>query len=315
MLTLLWGPAADGALARVRAELEALGAPYRLLDQADVLDTHVSLAPAGGLRWPGGEVDLADVAAVYVRCHDTRRVPRVAAAGPGSAEWAHATAVEDTLMCWLELTGAYVVNPPSAMAGNGSKPWQLGRIEAAGFAVPETLVTTAPDAAARFWARHGEVVYKSVSGVRSRVARLRAEDAARLADVAACPTQFQRHVPGTDVRVHVVGRQVFATEVACDADDYRYAHEQGHDTPALAPVVLPREVEARCRRLATVLHLPVAGIDLRRTPGGEWFCFEANPSPAFTYYERATGQPIARAIASLLAAAGPVRRWLTSAST
>jgi hypothetical protein len=298
----------------VRAELDALGAPYRLLDQADVLDTHVSLGPAGGLRWPGGEIDLADVAAVYVRCHDSRRVPQVAAAGPGSAPWVHATAVEDTLMCWLELTGAYVVNLPSAMAGNGSKPWQLRRAAAAGFAVPETLVTTAPDAAVRFWARHGEVVYKSVSGVRSRVARLRPADAARLADVRACPTQFQRYVPGTDVRVHAVGSQLFGTEIVCEADDYRYAAEQGHDPPELAPVMLPHDVGACCHRLAAMLHLPVAGIDLRRTPDGDWYCFEANPSPAFTYYEHATGQPIARAIACLLAAGGPVRRHARSSA-
>ena len=48
------------------------------------------------------------------------------------------------------------------------------------------------------------------------------------------------------------------------------------------------------------MQLHVAGIDLRRTPDGEWFCFEVNPSPAFLYYETATGLPIAAAIAQLL---------------
>jgi glutathione synthase/RimK-type ligase-like ATP-grasp enzyme len=54
------------------------------------------------------------------------------------------------------------------------------------------------------------------------------------------------------------------------------------------------------------MRLPVAGIDLRRTPEGEWYCFEVNPSPAFTYYESRTGQPIGRAIAKLLAAGSNV---------
>ena len=45
----------------------------------------------------------------------------------------------------------------------------------------------------------------------------------------------------------------------------------------------------------------LAGIDLRLTDDGRWFCFEVNPSPGFTYYEQATGQPIARSIARLLA--------------
>jgi hypothetical protein len=48
------------------------------------------------------------------------------------------------------------------------------------------------------------------------------------------------------------------------------------------------------------MNLSIAGIDLRRTPAGEWFCFEVNPSPAFSYYEQVTGQPIGQALALLL---------------
>jgi glutathione synthase/RimK-type ligase-like ATP-grasp enzyme len=55
--------------------------------------------------------------------------------------------------------------------------------------------------------------------------------------------------------------------------------------------------------MAAGMGLNVAGIDLRCTPGGAWVCFEVNPSPAFVYYEKATGQPIAAAIAALLARA------------
>jgi hypothetical protein len=311
MLTLLWGLPADAPLARVGEELAGLGAPLWLLDQRDVLDTQVELdtgeVPSGFVSVGDRRIDLADVTAAYVRPHDSGRLPRVAAAGPGSRARRHAAAVDEAIGCWLELTHALVVNRLSAMAGNGSKPWQLQRIEAAGFAVPETLVTTDPQAAQAFWEHHGEVIYKSVSGIRSRVARLRPEDAGRLGDVATCPVQLQRHVPGTDVRVHVVGGQVLATEVASDADDYRYARQQGRRSPSLAPLTLPPEVEDRCRRLAADLRLAVAGIDLRVTPAGDWYCFEVNPSPAFSYYEHATGQPIARAIAGLLVAAGIVR--------
>jgi hypothetical protein len=44
----------------------------------------------------------------------------------------------------------------------------------------------------------------------------------------------------------------------------------------------------------------IAGIDLR-CEDDAWYCFEANPSPSFTYYEQRTGQPIAAAVAELLA--------------
>jgi D-alanine-D-alanine ligase-like ATP-grasp enzyme len=50
------------------------------------------------------------------------------------------------------------------------------------------------------------------------------------------------------------------------------------------------------------MKLIVAGIDLRHTPAGKWYCFEVNPSPGFTYYQAATHQPIDEAIAQLLVA-------------
>ena len=55
-------------------------------------------------------------------------------------------------------------------------------------------------------------------------------------------------------------------------------------------------------RLAEGLGLAFAGIDLKITPDNRVYCFEVNPSPAFSYYEANTGQPIARAVAEYLAA-------------
>jgi hypothetical protein len=42
-------------------------------------------------------------------------------------------------------------------------------------------------------------------------------------------------------------------------------------------------------------------MDLRRTPDGGFVCFEVNPSPAYSFYQDRTGQPIATAIARYLA--------------
>ena len=53
---------------------------------------------------------------------------------------------------------------------------------------------------------------------------------------------------------------------------------------------------------------PSRGRDrLKLTPDQQVYCFEVNPSPAFSYYEAHTGQPIAQAIARYLAAAARVR--------
>jgi glutathione synthase/RimK-type ligase-like ATP-grasp enzyme len=175
-------------------------------------------------------------------------------------------------------------------------------IHAAGFQVPETLITTNPDAVRDFYRNHEAVIYKSISGIRSIVSRLTPQHLARLNDVQWCPSQFQEYVPGSDFRVHVVGSKVFAARVSSTADDYRYASRQGA-TLSIEACELSDDVGARCVTLARSLQLNVAGADLRRTPEGEWYCFEVNPSPGFSFYQDATKQPIARSIAELLAAA------------
>ena len=302
MLVLLWGLETERPMSAVREELARLGAPGAMVDQRRVFDTRVRLRVGrdlDGAVWTGeGWTDLSEVTAVYLRPYDSRQVPAVAREGPASPAWRHASAVDHVLAAWSELTPALVVNRLGAMASNNSKPYQQEQLRKLGFAVPETLITTDPEAAREFWEQHEDVIFKSIGATRSIVSRMTPAHAERLSDVGFCPTQFQRYISGTDHRVHVVGEEVFACEVLSSADDYRYP---GQHTVDLRACRIPRDVEDRCRFAASALGLHVAGIDLRRTPEGEWYCFEANPSPAFTFYENRTGQPIARAIASILA--------------
>jgi RimK-like ATP-grasp domain len=308
MLILLWGVASEEPLAAVRAELDRVGAPTQLIDQREVLETEVDLdiaeAVSGEVRIRDQRLDLGAVTACYLRPYDVHHLPDVSAAGPDSASWRHADAVGQSLSCWSEVTPGLVVNRLQAMASNSSKPYQLDLIRRFGFEIPQTLVTTSPDEALAFWQLHQDVIYKSVSGVRSRVSRLKSEHLDRLNDVSSCPTQFQEYIAGTDHRVHVVGEEVFACEIRADADDYRYAA----DDVEIRATRLSQEIEGRCIRLAKALELPVAGIDLRRTSNGAWYCFEVNPSPAFSYYQQETRQPIDSAIARLLIAGSQTNR-------
>ncbi len=139
--------------------------------------------------------------------------------------------------------------------------------------------------------------------MRSIVHALSKDDAARLDLIRWCPVQFQALVPGTDVRVHVVGGEVHATEIVSDTLDYRYARQSG-GSAELRAVELTSDTAGKCVALTRGLGLAFAGIDLKITPDGEAFCFEVNPCPAFSYYEANTGQPIARAVARYLAGIG-----------
>ena len=230
MLILLWGLETDPPLVEVRDQLELLGVPVIFADQRRVLETEIEITVDGRvdgyLRIGDNNLDLADVTAMYVRPYESVRLPHIAAAGQGSAVWQHAELVDDILASWSEITPALVVNRFSASAANGSKPYQSQQIERLGWNIPETLITTDADEAHAFWRRHREVIYKSVSAVRSRVCRLTPDHAHRFGDLAWCPTQFQQYIEGVDHRVHVVGEKIFACEVHCDADDYRYSRKR-----------------------------------------------------------------------------------------
>jgi glutathione synthase/RimK-type ligase-like ATP-grasp enzyme len=301
---LLWGIATDDPLAEVGAALDLNRSPYVFVDQMAILETDVELlvngSVTGRISIRGEGIALENVRAAYLRPYDSGRIPAVERAADEGGVRRRAAAVDEGLLVWAELTPALVVNLPSAMASNGSKPYQSALIQSQGFRVPPTLITTDPEAALDFWERYGSVVYKSLSSARSIVSRLSPTRARDLDDVSTCPTQFQAYVPGRDYRVHVVGKEVFVSEVESAAVDYRYAGRDGHSV-SIRAAGLPPGLDDRCRDLAAFLGLSVAGIDLRMTPDGEWYCFEVNPSPGFTFYEEATGQPIAEAVAWLLA--------------
>lgn len=302
-MILLCGVMTEGPLAAVRDALQRLGHAVAVYDQRYVLETEFDLSIGsevrGTLRTRGHTIDLSTVTAAYVRLYDSRQVPAVTRAGEGTAEWFHALNIDDCLWSWAEVTPAIVVNRASAMAGNSSKPYQAEEIRRFGFEIPDTLITTDPEAVQEFHARHREIIYKSISGVRSIVSRFDSEDFKRLDDTVWCPTQFQQYIPGTDYRVHVVGDEVFACQIISDADDYRYATRQGAEVE-IRPYDLPMECVDRCRALVRASGLFLAGVDLRQSLDGRWYCFEVNPSPAFTYYQAWCGQPIDEAIARLL---------------
>lgn len=301
-MILLWGPGTDPPLIAVGEALRRSNITVVHLEQRAVLSTSLELdigsTMTARVRSGGQWIDLAAIRACYLRPDNSCLLSEVAAEGEGSAAWLHASGVDDALLSWADMTPARVINRPSAMASNSSKPYQLGLIRAHGFRVPETIITTDPAAVLRFHEEHGDIIYKSLSSVRSIVSKFRLEHLQRLADVSSCPTQFQQFVPGTDYRVHVVGDQVFSSRIVAAADDYRY------DTGGPVEITeceIPAILAERCREIAIGLGLPLAGIDLRKTPDEQWYCFEVNPSPGFTFYDRVPGQPIARAVAQLLA--------------
>lgn len=277
------------------------GIEYRLLDQRRLADDHIALELfddrlTGTLTLGGQQYALDDFDAIYSRMMDPLLLAKNARIRADQID--RMALFTELLSDWTELAEARVVNRPSAMVSNVSKPYQSQLIRPF-FAVPPTLVTNDPDEVLAFEAEHGTLIYKSTSCVRSIVRTF--DDAARkrLDQVRSLPTQFQAQIAGTDLRVHVIGNEVFATEITSVAVDYRYAARDDLDCGLRACTLAP-SVEERCIALAAALELPFCGIDLRRTPDGTFVCFEVNPMPAYSYYQLEADQPIAAALVRYL---------------
>lgn len=304
-MILVCGGLADSVTELVCARLSDCGYPYRLLD----LGTYPAgfkikwhwqgTGPCGYIAGPDWKLELDELTGVFIRYLGPEGRLPLSNIEPKTVP-AMYHEYDTGLMVLLEDLPCTVVNRLGGGLSNNSKAYQALLVRQCGLRSPPTLVTNHPKAAHRFYRDYqGEVIYKSLSGIRSIVRRLEPEQLARLPLLRHGPAQFQAFIPGENVRVHTVGDQVFATRIHSEAVDYRYAHREGHSV-VMEPMNLPRAIAKSCLRLSSLLNLSLAGIDLKETPDGDYYCFEVNPSPGFLYYEKYSGQPISKALADLL---------------
>jgi Glutathione synthase/Ribosomal protein S6 modification enzyme (glutaminyl transferase) len=304
-MILVCGGLADSLTELMCARLTDCGYDHRFLDLGVYPNGYKvkwhwkNLFVEGYIEGPGWKLDLDELTGVYTRYPgEEARMPPEGI----SKEVVPTMYFEyDTgLMSLFEDLPCPVINRSGGGMSNGSKPYQGLIVRESGLLTPPTLVTNDPRSAFQFYKEcNGEVIYKSLSGIRSIVRRMGAEQLDRLDFLRNGPAQFQAFIPGKNIRVHTIGAEVFSTIVHSEAVDYRYARREGHDVNMEA-FVLPPPIEEACLRLAKKLDLLLAGIDLKLTPDGKYYCFEINPSPAFLYYEQNSGQPISKAVAELL---------------
>jgi len=304
-MILVCGSIRDAVTELVCARLEAMRCPYRLLELGWFPERYVIRCtwdgshPNGEIEGPDWRLALSEISGVFVRFSPPE--PDAGAALP-TGRLREAALIEHHagLMALWENLSCPVANRVGGSLSNHSKPYQLLVIRRTRLRIPRTLVTSSPaDARAFHDECGGRVIFKSLSGVRSVVRLMGTGDLDRLDVLRDCPAQFQEFVPGTNVRVHTVDGEVFATRIVSAAVDYRFAEREGA-AAILEPTTVPAWVADACLDLARGMGLVIAGIDLKVTPEGEWYCFEVNPCPAFAYYERRTGQPISAGLVAAL---------------
>ncbi len=260
-------------------------------------------SPAQGefIMYPGAQpVPFSDFTAVFRRWSDGVNLPD-SEDDPLRRRLVYAN-LESAIHNFYHAVDALWVNSPEATAAHRVKVHLLRQLREKGVRIPETLITNSPQAYRDFYHRfEGQVIQKPVLGWASTEALTPANlDETFLATLANMPVTLQELIPGVDIRNYAVGAEFFALEMQSSTLDYRDDQQTKR-----VPVTLPPEALSMCRTVMETLGLVFAGIDLRRTPEGEYVFFEANPTPVFILDEECSGHPISDRLVDILISREP----------
>ena len=205
------------------------------------------------------------------------------------------------------------LSAPSAIWLAEHKPYQLAVASRLGFTIPPTIVTNNGQSALSF-AQQRQSIAKAVSSgyIASPegnkaifTSAVSADDVKELGGLSLAPVIFQEKVEKTsDIRVTVVGEDVFAAEILSQCDESSRVDWRATHDPDLChrEHKLPSALANLCRDLVSHLGLHFGAIDFALTHDGKYVFFEINPNGEWLWLEERLGFPISDRIA----------RWLSS---
>lgn len=284
--------------------LGQMGAPAQLLNLGRfpkaarlVLRYDAHTSQMGWSDDDGTVIDLDTVGAVWWR----RPQPLAFEPGLKAQDFAASECAEALAGMWQAMPAVWM-NPPVLDEAASRKSWQLRLAGQLGLDPPETIITTCPQTARAFIAKCGDVICKPFAGSLRHwreTRRIREAELAEIEQLRHAPAILQQRIEGRDIRVTVVGRQVFAAEIDTSAgsypDDFRM-----NDNVSIRPVALPKPTVSAIHILMEYLGLVYGALDFRKQPDGRLRFLEINPAGQFLFVEEQTGQPIARTMASEL---------------
>ncbi|MFH0702648.1 MAG: hypothetical protein V2B14_03815 [bacterium] len=189
------------------------------------------------------------------------------------------------------------VNSLAAIEMHRRKSYQLHTMAQNNIRVPKTLISNDKDELVSFYEENnGQLIYKPVRG-GTFTEKVKPEDISkeRLDSLLDCPVQFQEFIDGVDVRVYVIGKEIFAAEIQAKTIDFR-----ADDESKIVRVELPENIKNDCFKIMKLLKLNFSGIDIRHGKSGEYVFIEANPAPMFTYFEEHSDYPISECLTEML---------------
>ena len=167
-----------------------------------------------------------------------------------------------------------VLNRPKAGMSNFSKPYQIEKLYLKRLKIVEGYILAGSRLCDRVSGR--DMIYKSVSAVRSIVKRVEKRDYYRWIKE---PVLFQDLLVGKNIRVHVIGSSVIACHCEAMEVDYRYAK-----SVKIKRIELPEWLKKECIDVTKQLEFEFSGIDLIKR-GTDYYILEVNPAPGYGYFD------------------------------
>lgn len=271
-------------------------------------------------------IDLEKISAVWFRAAPPSIPHDVILDEPSREALAEESRVA-LLDAWHAVGCRWLPGPIQAVRDGQLKLRQLSLAGEIGFELPPTLLTTNPDDLLAFYTAHdGHIIskladlgfHKTLGREFARYTEVVTRRDIMYADaVRYCPMIYQAYVPKRlELRVTVVGAQVFAAEIRSQASNRTRHDWRRYDDGATtyAPHDLPDDIRHACLALTWRLGLCYGAIDLILTPDGRYVFLEINPAGQFGWIEQATGLPISNAICDVLAG-GPLPFGITQLSS
>ena len=140
--------------------------------------------------------------------------------------------------------------------------------------MPRTLVTNDLVSARDFATDSSRVIFKAFTSHASpwRETRLlKKEHFEAIETLRLAPVIFQEFVPAArDLRVTIVGRQIFACAICIEHGEYEFDYRVALSRARIVRADLPEDVRCRLLALMDRLGLTFGAIDMREKPDGSF---------------------------------------------
>jgi glutathione synthase/RimK-type ligase-like ATP-grasp enzyme len=256
------------------------------------------------------EIDVANVSAVYLRNFEIEAIKFKG--GKLSQTFSFEQWKDTYRILQANLKCAWVNNPDVTRLAN-DRVQQLSVAKAVGLDIPETVITNDPEMAKDFYHIHrGRIIIKALHHHAVQVGnrlysmythKMTNKDLSHLDDLVDAPCILQEKLlKKSDLRITVVGKQIFAVEI-----DSQSTSKGRDDLHRCSLLELPKRIiklkkadRDKCIKLLDSFGLQYGTIDLVRDRSDRLIFLEINPTGDWLWIEQHTGLPITDAMTDLL---------------